>query len=163
MFEARSLLLGAAIWLLSGCSALSPFSSVTKLDLQLKASEQLNHDLNGRPSPIVLRLFELRHPVAFENADFFSLYDRARESLPQDLIATQELELRPGEDLALKLRIAPGSRYVGLLAAYRDLPHTRWRHVLTLPDTQRSEVRLVLDHTGILQASGLPDRMELRP
>jgi len=163
MFEARSLLLCTSIWLLSGCSALSPFSSVTKLDLQLTASEQLNHDLNGRPSPIVLRLFELRHPVAFENADFFSLYDRARESLPQDLIATQELELRPGEDLALKLRVAPGSRYVGLLAAYRDLPHTRWRHVLSLPAAQRSEGRLVLDHTGIHQASGLSEGTEPRP
>jgi type VI secretion system VasD/TssJ family lipoprotein len=52
-----------------------------QINLKLTASDQLNPDLNGRPSPIVVRLFELKHPVTFENADFFSLYERAKESL----------------------------------------------------------------------------------
>lgn len=52
---------------------------------------------NGRPSPIVVRLFELKHPVTFENADFFSLYERAKETLAPDLVASEEIELRPGE------------------------------------------------------------------
>ena len=81
--------------LLAGCSSLSPYSDVTKLNLKLTASDQLNPDLNGRPSPIVVRLFELKHPVAFENADFFSLYERVKETLATDLVATEELELRP--------------------------------------------------------------------
>ena len=124
MFERRSWLLCAALWLLPGCSVLSPFSSVTKLDLQLTANEQLNHDLNGRPSPIVLRLFELRHPVAFENADFFSLYDRARESLPQDLIATRELELRPGKTWPSSSH-RPGQPPRGAVGGLpRSAPHT---------------------------------------
>ena len=87
--------------LLAGCSTLSPYSHVTKLNLNLTASDQLNPDLNGRPSPIVVRLFELKHPVAFENADFFSLYEHAKESLAPDIVATEELELRPGETVVL--------------------------------------------------------------
>jgi type VI secretion system VasD/TssJ family lipoprotein len=53
-----------------------------QINLKLTGSDQLNPDLNGRPSPIVVRLFELKHPVTFENADFFSLYERAKESWP---------------------------------------------------------------------------------
>lgn len=45
---------------LSGCSSLSPFSDKTKLDLTLVASDDLNPDLAGRPSPIVVRLLELK-------------------------------------------------------------------------------------------------------
>lgn len=56
--------------LLGGCSNLSPFSTLTKLDLTLAASDEVNPDLHGRPSPVVVQLFELKHPVAFENADF---------------------------------------------------------------------------------------------
>ncbi|WP_122765927.1 type VI secretion system lipoprotein TssJ, partial [Pseudomonas viridiflava] len=82
---------------LAGCSTLSPYSHVTKLNLKLTASDQVNPDLNGRPSPVVVRLFELKLPVAFENADFFSLYERAKESLAPDMVASEELELRPGE------------------------------------------------------------------
>ncbi|MBC3363631.1 type VI secretion system lipoprotein TssJ [Pseudomonas sp. SWRI154] len=132
-----------------GCVTLSPFSTMTKLDLTLIASDQLNLDLNGRPSPVVVRLFELKHPVAFENANFFSLYERAGESLSADLLASEELELRPGETIRLRLDIAGGGRYVGVLAAYRDLPQAQWRYTLPVAAVRVTEVSLVLDQDGI--------------
>ncbi|GAB7527967.1 type VI secretion system lipoprotein TssJ [Pseudomonas sp. 3A(2025)] len=138
----------AALLMLVGCSALSPYSSLTKLDLTLTASDRLNPDLHGRPSPIVVRLFELRHPVAFETADFFSLYERARDTLTPDLIVSEELELRPGESRTLKLSVGQG-RYVGVLAAYRDLNETRWRHVLSVDSGERTHLDLTLDQDGI--------------
>jgi type VI secretion system protein VasD len=96
-----------------------------------------------------VRLFELKHPVAFENADFFSLYDRARESLAPDLITSEELELRPGETVTLRLNVAGGGRYVGVLAAYRDLPRTQWRQTLSVATAQVTEAHLMLDQDGI--------------
>ncbi|MCM2329787.1 MAG: type VI secretion system lipoprotein TssJ [Pseudomonas sagittaria] len=134
---------------LGGCSALSPYSSLTKLDLSLAGSDQLNPDLNGRPSPIVLRLFELKHPVAFENADFFSLYQRPKEALSPDLVTLEELELRPGETRTLKLSVQADSRYVGVLAAYRDLPEAQWRFVIPLEAAARNRSQLSLDARGI--------------
>ncbi|MHC8364347.1 type VI secretion system lipoprotein TssJ [Pseudomonas sp. ZT5P21] len=139
----------AALALLAGCSSLSPYSHVTKLNLKLTGSDQLNPDLNGRPSPIVVRLFELKHPVTFENADFFSLYERAKESLAPDLVASEELELRPGETIELKLSVEEGSRYVGILAAYRDLPETKWRYTVQVTPVEVTEADLTLDQAGI--------------
>ena len=134
---------------LGGCSALSPYSNLTKLDLSLAGSDQLNPDLNGRPSPIVLRLFELKHPVAFENAHFFSLYQRPKEALSPDLVTLEELELRPGETRELKLSVQADSRYVGVLAAYRDLPEAQWRFVIPLEAAARNRSQLSLDARGI--------------
>lgn len=139
----------AALLALGGCSTLSPYSQLTKLDLTLSGSEQLNPDLNGRPSPIVLRLIELKHPVAFQSADFFSLYQRPKEALAPDLVTLEELELRPGEQRELKLSVQEGSRYVGVLAAYRDLPETSWRYVIPLQALERNQVALQLDAQGI--------------
>lgn len=147
LFKALTAL--AMTLLLGGCTTLSPFSMMTKLNLTLKASDQLNPDLNGRPSPVVVRLFELRHPVAFENSDFFSLYERGRETLAPDLISSEELELRPGETVELRLGITGDGRYVGILAAYRDLPHARWRYTLPVAATQLTEANLTLDQDGI--------------
>lgn len=138
-----------AVLILAGCSTLSPYSHLTKLHLRLTASDQLNPDLNGRPSPIVVRLYELKHAVAFENADFFSLYERAREALAPDMVATEELELRPGETLELKLSVQKGSRYVGVVAAYRDLSQASWRSTLHLAPRTATEVDLTLDESGI--------------
>jgi len=138
-----------ALVLLAGCSSMSPYSKVTKLNLTLTASDQLNPDLNGRPSPIVVRLFELKHPVTFENADFFSLYERAKESLAPDLVASEELELRPGETIELKLSVEEGSRYVGVLAAYRDVPETKWRYTVQITPVEVTDADLTLDQAGI--------------
>jgi type VI secretion system protein VasD len=142
--------------LLSACSALSPYSSVTKLDLRLSGDDQLNPDLHGRPSPVVLRLLELKHPVAFENADFFSLYERADTVLKADLVTVEELELEPGKQLDLKLRVQDGSHYVGVLAAYRDLPESRWRYVIALTPEGITHAALTLGDSGI-QRDAHPD------
>ncbi|MFL1552455.1 type VI secretion system lipoprotein TssJ [Pseudomonas sp. D47] len=139
----------AALVLVAGCSSLSPYSHITKLNLKLTASDQLNPDLNGRPSPIVVRLFELKHPVSFENADFFSLYERAKETLAPDMVASEEMELRPGESVELKLSVQEGSRYVGVLAAYRDLKDTQWRYTLQVAPLDATDVDLTLDQSGI--------------
>jgi type VI secretion system protein VasD len=87
--------------------------------------------------------------VAFENADFFSLYERAKESLAPDLLASEELELRPGETIELKLSVREGSRYVGILAAYRDLPETKWRYTVQIAPVDVTEADLTLDRAGI--------------
>ena len=139
----------AALAVLGGCSALSPNSDLTKLDLSLQGSDRLNPDLNDRPSPIVIRLLELKHPVAFENADFFSLYQRPQEALSPDLVIQEELELRPGEQRDLKLFVQEGSRYVGVLAAYRDLPESSWRFVIPLEHKAQNRIELRLDERGI--------------
>lgn len=70
MYRLLPLALLAALLSLTGCAALSPYSDMTKLDLTLNGRDELNPDLNGRPSPIVLRLVELKHPVSFENSRF---------------------------------------------------------------------------------------------
>ncbi|MBC7210167.1 type VI secretion system lipoprotein TssJ [Pseudomonas mosselii] len=140
--------LAVLAWL-AGCSALSPYSHMTKLDLTLNATDQLNLDINGRPSPVVVRLFELKHPVAFESTDFFSLYQSPKESLSADLVASEEHELRPGQTLSLKLSIDPESRFVGILAAYRDLDQAQWRRVQAIRIGERVTANLYLDQAGI--------------
>ncbi|WP_415055504.1 type VI secretion system lipoprotein TssJ [Halopseudomonas sp.] len=149
MCKAILLALATSLFVLTGCSTVSPYSDLTKLDLTLEGSSQLNPDLNDRPSPIVLHLMELKHPVAFENADFFTLYQRPREALSPDLIAVEELELRPGEKRELKLAVQEGSRYVAVLAAYRNLPDTNWRFIIPLEEKGLNQIKLRLDAEGI--------------
>ena len=134
---------------LGGCASLAPYSDTTKLDLKLQASEELNPDLRGRPSPIVVRLLELKNPSSFNNADFFSLYQRPKESLMPDLVSFEEMEVRPGEARELKLSVQPGSRYVGVVAAYRDLPEANWRYVVSLEEGEINQAGVMLGERGL--------------
>ncbi|KTB81800.1 type VI secretion system lipoprotein TssJ [Pseudomonas syringae] len=140
---------------LTGCSTLSPYSTQTRLDISLRADNQLNPDLNGRPSPIVLTLLELKRPVTFESMDFFSLYQRTDQVLARDLVASEEFELRPGDSIDLKLKLDEGSHYIGVLAAYRNLPETRWRHVIKVIPGQQNRAVFVLGESGLYPAGSL--------
>ena len=133
----------SALALLGGCSGL------TKIDLSLESSNKLNPDLNGRPSPVVLHLIELKHPVAFQNADFFSIYQHPRETLTPDFVRLEELEMRPGERRNVKFSVAEESRYLGILAAYRDLSGGEWQTVIPLRSKKKHNVSLYLDERGI--------------
>lgn len=160
MYRASFISMLLALGLLAGCGSLSPFSTLTKLDLSLTASDTVNFDLHGRASPVVVHLLELRHPAAFENADFFSLYNHAEQALPKDWVNSEELELRPGEQQVLKLSVEPQSRYIGVLAAYRDLPHVQWRLVLPVARQQLTRAQLLLDESGVRAVGPQADRSE---
>lgn len=124
----------------------------TLLDLTLKGGEDLNPDLNGRPSPLVVRLIELKNPVGFENAEFFPLYENAKQALAPDWVAEEEIELRPGETRELKLKVQGDSRYVGIYGAYRNLGESQWRQVIQLKPNALAQVRLKLSADGIQAA-----------
>ena len=64
-------------------------------------------------------------------------------------MASEELELRPGETVELKLSVEEGSRFIGILAAYRDLPETKWRHTFPITPLEVTEADLTLDQAGI--------------
>lgn len=134
--------------MLSGCS-LKQSAPPTRIDLHLVGNDRLNPDLHGRPSPIVLRLYELKNPVTFEHSEFFTLYQQPQETLALDLIAHEELELRPGEKRELNLTTTPEGGYLGVLAAYRNLPEADWQVVIPLRVGELNRIHLQVDELSI--------------
>jgi type VI secretion system protein VasD len=66
-----------------------------------------------------------------------------------DLVSFEEMEVRPGEERDLKLSVQPGSRYVGVIAAYRDLPEASWRYVVSLQEGEINQAGVVLGKRGL--------------
>ena len=146
-FKLLSLFLVAS--LLTGCSWMNPYSDVTKVNMRLNGSDYLNPDLRGRPSPIVVRVYELKNAVSFMNADFFSLYNDPKSVLGEDLIAVEEMELTPRKQLHLRYRVTETSKYVGVIAAYRDISSADWRYVVETSPKEILDVNLVFTSDGI--------------
>jgi type VI secretion system protein VasD len=121
-----------AVLVLSACAS-HPADERIPTRTSLAASQDVNPDINGRPSPVVVRIFQLHGDGEFTSAEFFALYTHEKESLGASLIASQEFELRPGEHLDTKIPLARDARYVGAIAAYRDLSAAQWRVLRTRP------------------------------
>jgi len=98
----------------------------------IQASALLNPSASNRPSPLLVRVYELRSASAFNNADFVSLYQRDQAELAADLVGRDEFMLSPGEARAFNKTLSPETRFLGVLGAFRDLEHAKWRSVVAV-------------------------------
>jgi type VI secretion system protein VasD len=105
----------------------------TAIRADIVAGADVNPDARGRPSPVVVKVFELKSLAAFEAADFFSLFEKDKDTLGGELLARDELSLVPGAKQALARELKPETRYVGVVAGYRDLERSTWRAAVPVP------------------------------
>jgi type VI secretion system protein VasD len=124
---------------LAGCSS-TPKGGTLRAELQ--AAANLNPSVSLRPSPLTLRLYELKSATAFNQADFMSLFQGDQAALGADLLAREELVLQPGEKRPYNRQLNADTRFVGLFAAYRNLEQARWR--LVVPVQPGKTLKLLL-------------------
>jgi type VI secretion system protein VasD len=114
------------------CGAPPPKPVVTPVSITLNASADANPDARGRPSPLAVRVYVLKSPGPFQSADFFSLFDKDTATLGAELVQREEALLRPGESKKLEFTLQPDAKVSGVMAAYRDLEHSKWREIRPL-------------------------------
>ncbi|WP_420466536.1 type VI secretion system lipoprotein TssJ [Panacagrimonas sp.] len=127
-------LIAVAVLVLSACGARKPDEpQPARLDLAILAGADINPDADGRPSPLLIRLYALRAKDGFAAADFFSLFEKDEQMLAADLAKREEFILQPGQTLTLPREYAPDVTFVGVMAAYRDVERSTWRGLLAVP------------------------------
>lgn len=146
----RVLLIALAAVLLqgiAGCKMLGPRPTVAQVSLKAEAS--LNPDYAGRASPLKVRLYELKSVSAFNAADFFSLYERDKDVLAADLVAREEIQVEPGMQKEITRRAGPDTKFLAVLAAYRDIEHAIWRTTVELPPGKTTKVQLRVERLAV--------------
>ncbi|CAE6709424.1 type VI secretion system lipoprotein TssJ [Paraburkholderia haematera] len=168
----RLLGLGAASALLAGCGMLDKLPLIGKakpppppppapaapppqlIDVTLKAAAELNPDVTGRPSPVAVRLYQLKSASKFSNADFFALFDHDSALLGADLLTREEIQIEPGASRTVVLERAKDARQFAVLAAYRDVDSARWRAVVDVSPADVKRVEIRLEALGVAIATG---------
>lgn len=140
----------AMIALLSGCSSSkSRVGGVLNLDTDLKLNfvveNDINPDENKRPSPVFVRLYELKSPVAFMKSDFIDLYERDKEVLGGDLLNKQMLRpLPPGVTRTDNLVLKSGATQVGIYVEFSQYRGSSYKATfpVTLNNVVKNEVTI---------------------
>ena len=146
MFTRRSICTysGATmVLMLAGCGrAAKP----TPLNIAINADAGINPGASGDPSPVVVRVYELKGIKAFNNASFFD-FDNEAETLGADLIASREYELIPGTQKEYKAEISSEAAYIGVVASFRNIKSADWRDSVELKKGKKN--RFVIYVTGL--------------
>ena len=125
----------------------------TVLKVDVVAATNANPDSHGRASPVVVRLLELKSLAAFQNADFFALFERDKETLSSDLVAKDEIVLHPGDRREFKRELNADTRFIAVVAAYRDIERSRWRASTPVKLNQTTPVSISVQEQEIIVTS----------
>jgi type VI secretion system protein VasD len=126
-------LAAACLAILGGCGAKGPPKPVA-IDTEVVVSDDLNPDANGRPSPLMLGIYQLKSPDKFSNDDFFSVFNPDSTALGDDLVGREQITLQPGGTRTLELEVDPEAAYLGVVGAFADLENAEWRSVVEIPE-----------------------------
>ncbi|MBK7648455.1 MAG: type VI secretion system lipoprotein TssJ [Betaproteobacteria bacterium] len=149
-FRAFSLLSAIlSLLCMAACSSTPKPPPPTVLQITFQATATVNPDSRGRPSPVVVRLFELKSLAAFEAADFFSLYERDKETLGSELLAREEIQLHPSEQLRVDRQTQSETRYVAVIAAFRGLERAVWRGSVAVSEHKTTPLMIRTDSNKI--------------
>lgn len=128
-----SLLLVFSTVLLVSCSSVNEWVGTklgfdSDLTLNLKVDADINPDDKHQPSPLFIRLYELKSTKMFNRADFIGLYERDKEVLGADFVAKQELKrLLPGTVREEKFVLNKETKYIALYAEFLNYKASKYK------------------------------------
>lgn len=137
----KAVAVAVAVVSMPACSSLNTrvggvFNADTDFRLTLQADADINPDDKKRPSPLFVRMYELKSTKQFEKANFIDLFERDGEVLGADLVAKQTLKrLRPGDERVDRFVLKPETRYVGLFAEFLQYRDARFKILVPIAPT----------------------------
>ena len=141
-----SILMATTLVLLSGCGGAPKRENI---GLQLSATADVNPDLQGRPSPIILHVLELNSEEQFNRLDYASLTQSSGAALGPDLLGKTRLVLSPGDKQQLPLELNPQTTFIGLVAGYRDIDNATWRTSAPISQGDTKGITVTLEQQSI--------------
>ncbi|WP_428034734.1 type VI secretion system lipoprotein TssJ [Amphritea sp.] len=140
-----------ATTLLNGCSTVSDMLSddeppppPPELVVSVIADSAVNQDLDGRPSPTVVRIYQLEDDALFKESDFFALYDNDSALLSGDLLLRDEMIVNPGGSAIKKTLLDKNTEFVGVLAAFQNTDNGVMKKVVAVNAEKDQSVQVRL-------------------
>ena len=129
--------------LAAGCSA-------PRIDLVVASQPNVNPDYAGRPSPVIVKMYEMRNELAFKQGDSQMLFERPMQALGADLIAADELVFIPGEAKKISYQPSPYTHFVGLVAGFRQMERAQWRVIRAISPQDTTKIGIELNDASMI-------------
>lgn len=124
----KFLVLFVVAFVVTACS-MTRYVATPSDKITLKAEAEVNPDLEGRPSPISVKVYELSSRATFDALDFDKAWSNATVVLSDQLLSSAEFVLLPKQTKQHQIALRPNTTHIAIVAAYRDIDHAKWKRV----------------------------------
>lgn len=138
------LLLILLLIITTGCS-----SSQVRVNLSSTANLNLNED--NEPLPVMINIYQLSDSKAFEETSFSELWKKDLLTLGDSLLTKKSLTINPASQEQLVFERHPQTRYVGVMAIFRQPKKEAWRSIKPVADgffKKRFSSKLIVNLKG---------------
>ena len=133
---------------LSGCAMFGHHEATATVNLS--SVNYLNPDVNGRASPVMVTVYQLKTPYAFKQATFDQLINNSGALLGTSLLDKQTIAVKPNTNQQLSIALANQTLYVGVVAAYRNITHATWHQIVRILANKNNIVDINLESQGVM-------------
>lgn len=109
----------------------------------LTTSADVNPDAEGRPSPILVKIFLLKSEDKFSNADFFALFENPEATLGEDLLGVGMASVAPGAGANIDIASKTDAAFVGVVAGFQNIDSASWRDVAAIDALKKNHAVVV--------------------
>jgi len=134
-------LMSLALVISSACTTMnSKVGEALNLDTDLKLTFVVGADANPdddkTPSPLIIKMYELKSPDMFEKANFIDIFEQDTDILGADLIDKHRLKhLQPGEERIERFVLDEKTQYVGLFAEFLMYKDAKYKLIIPIAQT----------------------------
>jgi type VI secretion system protein VasD len=138
---------------LAGCSPPPP-PPPTVVNLTLTATQDVNPNASGQAAPVAVRVYQLDSTNAFDNAEFFPLFNDDKTALKTTLVARDDYILAPGTTKTVTLNPKDQVTDLGIFAGYQNFQQAKWRADVPVPAHKTTSVTVTFAKGGITATAG---------
>lgn len=130
--------------------------------LEITASARVNATTAGEGRPVQLRVYQLKHDAALQNATFEEIWQEDRSVLEGDLVGVVQLTAYPGKTEVVELEPDKSANKLGVVALFREPQGKDWFVTYELDSTPPAppcpetapRIRVFLDRMQIQDGQG---------
>ncbi len=100
----------------------------------IAATTVLNPTIKGEYRPVNIKVYYLVSDKQFSQASFKDLFQSPDKALGEDILHISSHQILPGQSIELAEEVPLGMKYIGAVAAYRNLQGAKWRDIKAVPD-----------------------------
>ncbi|MCK5817742.1 MAG: type VI secretion system lipoprotein TssJ [Psychromonas sp.] len=151
----NSLFLLVVPLMLFSCTSKNIFSSAANAivapstDLLFDVAADVNPDITGRASPVVVTILQLASRAEFDNLGFFELYDNPKGSLGPDFLEKKQVEMYPGLKVKQNIKLNNGTKFIAVIVAFQDINKSNWRGVIEAYPTGYSDINVNIEKLSV--------------
>ena len=140
---------------LAGCASkpATPPTPPTVATLSIATAKDMNPDGDGKPMPLVVRVFRLADPAAFQKANYDDLFEKDEKTLGTDLIGTLDILIEPGMAETFDRTLTERDRDLGFVVTYRDAEKAQWRALVPLRPRSTTKVEVEVGERGVVAST----------